>query len=346
MMTRIDTTHRVARLALLAGVLLLGACGTSQAPLRELAAVHGLPFGASVNEQVFAAEPGYRAVLAREFSKLTPENALKFERVHPAPGRYDFTMGDRLVDFAGQHGMQVHGHTLLWHQQLPAWLTTGDYSSEELRAILREHIHTVVGHYRGRIAVWDVVSEAIDDDGQLRETFWLRGIGPDYIALAFHWAHEADPDARLLYNDYGNEGSNAKSTAIMELLAGLRREGVPVHGVGMQMHLSSDYAPGALDTWLNMQRLRLLGLEVHITEMDVALRVPADEAALQRQADIYRAMLGACLNAGNCKSFALWGFTDRYSWVPEFFPGWGAALPLDETYRPKLAYEALQGALR
>ena len=184
------------------------------APLRALGAQHRLLIGASVDEAVFQRDAHYREVLAREFSILTPENALKFERVHPAPDRYDFRPADTLMDFAASHHMAVHGHTLVWDGQLPQWLEQGHFSKARLTAILRDHIHTVVGHYRGRIPLWDVVSEAVDDDGKLRDTFWLRGIGPDYIALAFKWAHEADPHARLLYNDYGIAGDNRKADAV------------------------------------------------------------------------------------------------------------------------------------
>lgn len=339
------------RLIILSCVLLLGACSrppplAPKAPLRELARWHHLLIGTSVDDAAFASDPLYREALARDFAILTPENALKFERVHPAPQRYDFSEADALLDFAAAHGMAVHGHTLLWHRQLPAWLTEGGYSAAELKAILREHIHTVVGHYRGRIPLWDVVSEAVDEEGRLRQSFWLRGIGPDYLALAFQWAHEADPQARLLYNDYGGEGMNRKSEAIYRLVREWRRQRVPVHGVGLQMHLSTDFLPASGEVARNMRRLAELGLEAHITEMDVRLRLPATLAALDRQALVYRSMLDTCLSATNCRSFTLWGFTDRYSWIPEYFPGWGAALPFDEALRPKPAYHALVDRLR
>lgn len=341
----------VLTLTALAFTVLLAVCTgcpplPEDAPLRDLAQRKKLLIGTSVDETVFNADPQYREILAREFMILTPENAMKFERIQPEPSRYDFSQGDALLAFADANGMTVHGHTLLWHRQLPGWLTQGDFSPEQLKTILRTHIHTVVGHYNARIALWDVVSEAIDDEGQLRDTFWLRGIGPDYIALAFQWAHEADPQARLLYNDYANEGLNKKSDAIYRLMRDLQRRKVPVHGVGLQMHLSSEYIPDTEELARNMQRLDELGLEVHITEMDVRLREPTGPEALAKQAKIYRNMLDTCLAADNCRSFAMWGFTDRYSWIPDFFPGWGAALPFDEQFLPKPAYRALVERLR
>jgi len=343
--------HLLHYLILLGCSVLLLSCAREPplapvAPLRELAPWHHLRIGTSVDEAAFAADPQYREVMAREFSILTPENTLKFERVHPDPQRYNFRQADALMEFATANGMAIHGHTLLWHNQLPHWLTTGSFSPNQLKAILREHIHTVIGHYRGRIPIWDVVSEVLDDKGRLRDTFWLRGIGPDYIALAFQWAHEADPQALLLYNDYSNEGINQKSDAIYRMARALRKRGVPIHGVGLQMHLSSDYVPGSRELAQNIRRLGELGLEVHITEMDVRLRLPTDANALAQQAIIYRTILDTCLRADNCKSFATWGFSDRYSWIPEFFPGWGAALPFDEQFQAKPAYRAIMDRLR
>jgi len=313
--------------------------------LRSLAQERGIRIGAAVAVEPLQNEPLYAEVLAREFSMLTPENAMKFEPVHPGPDRYDFSAADAIVAFAADHGMQVRGHTLVWHYQLPPWLTGGDWTRDELIQILQEHITTVVGRYRGQVAAWDVVNEAIADDGSLRDTIWLRGIGPEYIDMAFQWAHEADPDARLFYNDYGGEGQGRKSDAIYALVQSLLQRGVPIHGVGLQMHVSLDDFPTPQDVATNMDRLSALGLEVHITEMDVRIKGEATEEALVKQAGVYRDMLDACLSAQNCKAFVLWGFTDRHSWIPYFFEGWDAALIFDPSYRPKPAYDALADGL-
>lgn len=315
------------------------------ASLRKLAQPHGIVIGASVDEDALRDDAGYAALLGREFGSLTPENSMKFDALHNAPFRYSFDAGDRVLDFADKSGIEVHGHVLVWHEQLPGWLTKEKWTPEQLRIILREHIYRVVGHYRGRIKTWDVVSEAIDDDGEMRKTFWLAGIGPEYIELAFQWAHEADPDAHLLYNDYGGEGAGRKADAIFRLLENLRMRCVPVHGVGLQMHLSADEAPNPQEVRANMTRFDAIGLKVHITEMDVSLKMPVTPAKLAAQALIYRDMMLACLSAPNCRSFTLWGFTDRYSWIPEFFPGRGAALIFDEQMRAKPSYHTLIEAL-
>jgi endo-1,4-beta-xylanase len=276
---------------------------------------------------------------------LTPENAMKFGPLHPDPDRYNFADADAIIAFAKANAMQVRAHTLVWHEDLPRWLTERNVTREDLMANLRQHILTVVGRYRGRVVAWDVVNEAMADSGSLRDTIWLRGIGPDYIDLAFRWAHEADPQARLFYNDYGGEGLGRKSDAIYGLVRNLQTRGVPIHGVGLQTHIRLESSPALRDVAANMNRLAALKLEVHITEMDVRIEGPVTEEALAAQARIYRDMLGVCLSAKNCKAFVLWGFTDRHSWIPQFFPQWGAALIFDESYRPKPAYTALMDAL-
>jgi endo-1,4-beta-xylanase len=315
-------------------------------PLRALALSSGIHFGAAVDVDVLNADKAYARLLAREFNLVTPENAMKFSIVQPERGRFDFTQADALIEFAKAHAMQVNGHVLVWHQQLPDWLTQGNFSRDELKAILREHIQTVVTRYRGRVASWDVAAEAVDEDGRLRETFWSRGIGPDYLALAFNWAHEADPQARLRYNDYGGEGAGPKSDGIYDLVTALRMKGIPIHGVGLQMHVSLKDAPRASDVRINMKRLAALKLETHITEMDAMLSMPATHADLKKQATLYRNMLQACLAVPQCRSFSTWGVTDRYSWIPEFFPGQGAALLFDSDDRAKPAYHSVRRLLR
>ena len=315
-------------------------------PLRNLAQAAGIRFGAAVNVEALNTDTAYARLLAREFNLVTPENAMKFSVVHPERERFDFTQADALVAFAEAHSMQVNGHVLVWHQQLPSWLTQGQFSQDELKSILREHIQTLVTRYRGRVASWDVAAEAIGEDGQPRDTFWSRGIGPDYLALAFRWAHEADPQAHLRYNDYGGEGAGTKSDGIYRLVSALRGQNVPIHGVGLQMHVSPDDAPRAKDLRANLQRLAALGLATHISEMDVMLPVPASRDNLKQQAALYRDTLKLCLAQSQCRSFSTWGTTDRYSWIPEHFPGQGAALLFGTDGHAKPAYDSIQRVLR
>jgi endo-1,4-beta-xylanase len=240
--------------------------------------------------------------------------------------------------------MKVRGHTLVWHNQNPSWLPRAIKTRDEAIAVLKDHIQTVVGHYKGRIAAWDVVNEAVDDStGELRESPWLTAIGPDYIALAFQFAHEADPDAKLYYNDYSAEGIGGKGDAVYELVKGLKEQGVPIDGVGWQGHFQS--SSFIMDMKDNGRRLADLGLEVSITELDVRIPIPPTDTMIENQAKMYKKVTETCLALPNCKAIVTWGFTDKHSWVPGFFSGEGAALPFDETYKPKLAYEAIRAAL-
>ncbi|MBN1641636.1 MAG: endo-1,4-beta-xylanase [Anaerolineae bacterium] len=322
-----------------------GAYSPSSPSLRELAAARGIDIGAAVAAGPLRGDPNYVAALAHEFSALTAENALKFGPVHPERERYTFGDGDAIVAFGREHDMTVRGHVLVWHQQLPAWVEQGEWSDDALRTVLHDHIATLVGRYRGSIHVWDVVNEAVTDAGAMRNTLWLRTIGPEYIDLAFQWAHEADPDALLFYNDYGAEGLNRKSDAVYDLVKGMLARGVPVHGVGMQFHVAATTRLRAEDLAENVRRLGELGLQVHITELDVRIPIPPTETRLKAQAGVYRMLMETCLAADNCTAFITWGFTDRYSWIPRHNPGSGAALLLDEAYQPKPAYDALRDAL-
>jgi len=312
--------------------------------LRDLAAQRDFFIGAAVHTGAFTAgETAYCEILKREFNLLVAENMMKFAPLSPSQNSYNWAAADALVDFAAANGMRLRGHTLVWHQQLPGWLTGGTWTAQQAEQLLEQHIKAVAGRYRGRIWAWDVVNEAIADTGGYRtDSFWYRHIGPDYIAMAFRWAHQADPNAMLYYNDYEAEGLSPKSDSVYRLVRELRDAGVPLHGVGWQMHLSEGWRVTA-EHRANARRLRDLGVELSMTEMDVRLSAPPSAAQLESQAQSYRDALELALET--CAALVTWGFTDRYSWIPSFRPGWGAALPFDADYKPKPAYAALQRAL-
>ncbi|MEV5387228.1 endo-1,4-beta-xylanase [Streptomyces sp. NPDC052721] len=313
-------------------------------PLRQLAADDHLRVGTAVDMSALTDAAAYRRLAGSEFSTVTPENVMKWEAIEPRQGEYDYAAADRLVDFARKHGQKVRGHVLVWHNQLPSWLTSGDFSAGRLREILHRHITDTVRHFKGRVWQWDVVNEAFNEDGTLRDSIWLRELGPGYIADAFRWAHEADPHALLFYNDYNTEWTGPKSDAVHDLVGRLRDEGVPIDGVGFQGHLGIQYGLPT-DMAANFARFDKLGLATAVTEADVRMPLPADAGKLATQAEGYRLLLDACLRTRHCISFTVWGFTDTYSWVPGTFPGEGAANLYDEDYRPKPAYRTLQSEL-
>ena len=306
--------------------------------------------------------PAYRAIAANQFSVVTPGNEMKWEVVEPTRGHEDWSAGDRLVAFARAHGQLVRGHVLLWHNQLPAWLTAGvqagTISDAQLRALLHKHITDEVTHFRGKIWQWDVANEFFTDSDPSTinpNDFWVSHLGAGIIADAFRWAHAADPHALLFYNDYniaGEDGTNAKSDAVYAWLRGMLARGVPIDGVGDQGHLDTQYGfPTAMTQ--DLQRFARLGLKVAITEADVRTFVtnatdqtPTDALAPYAQADYYSRMLQACLAVRSCISFTVWGFGDADSWVPGWFTGEGYANIYDVNLQPKPAYTDLQQDLR
>ncbi|SEQ64077.1 endo-1,4-beta-xylanase [Microlunatus flavus] len=317
--------------------------------LKQLAKPTGVRIGTAVDTAALADDATYASAVAKQFNTITPENVMKWEVVEPERGKLDFTEADKLVDFARAHKQKVRGHTLVWHSQLPAWLTKGvddgSITKKQLRRILKQHIATEVGHFKGDIWAWDVVNEAFNDDGTLRDSLWLRELGPGYIADAFRWAHKADKKAILFYNDYNTEGINPKSDAVYKLVKELRSEGVPIEAVGVQGHLSTDY-PLPADMQANLHRFGKLGLKTAVTEADVRITLPASAAEVQAQDNGYSYMLQSCLLERSCISFTVWGFTDKYSWIPGVFPGEGQANLYDESYQPKSAYAAVQRDLQ
>jgi len=378
------SSKRVLALSLYAAFCAAQPSGQKALPLRQAAEHAGILVGTAVRPEHLS-EPLYAETLAREFNLVEPEDAMKWEVLRPDAQSFDFTQADRIVDFAARHGMKVRGHTLVWHRQNPKWLTEGRYTSAELAQILEKHIKTVVGHYRGKVFAWDVVNEAFDElhPGELRSTIWAdqpgislaeNGVAESYeppalsnpvrselearsskqqsysyIERCFRWAHQVDPQALLFYNEAEAETLGPKSDAIYAMVQDFRKRGVPIDGVGFQMHISNLH-PDIASISANLGRFTALGVQVHITEMDVSLPVDANGYAnpedLERQAGIYRQIAAACLSHPGCTAIQTWGFTDKYSWIGSHsHHTQGDALLFDRNYLPKPAYQALQAAL-
>ena len=315
-------------------VLLADALGSRDAPdVPPLKAAGDRYTGVAVRADKLG-DDGYVQLARRAFDRVTPENELKWEVVHPERDRYDFGPVAKVAGVAA-----MRGHTLVWHLQNPAWLENGRFSRDELVDILREHIRTVMRRFPD-VKEWDVVNEAVSDDGPLRDSVWLRGIGPGYIDLAFKFAREADPDAKLFYNDYGAEGEGTKARSVLRLLRQLKERGVPVDGVGLQGHVDTKPVPMLRET---LAAYAALGLEIVFTEVDV--RVDPGSPDLEAQAQQYSALGAACVELPRCRGFVVWGVSDKESWVPDAYPGEGDALLFDRRLRPKPAYDALRRAL-
>ncbi|WP_245767828.1 endo-1,4-beta-xylanase [Stigmatella erecta] len=291
-----------------------------------------------------AAEPAYAQTFLTHFDSLTPEYEMKIAQLQPAQGQFDFAIADQLVAFAEANGKQVRGHTLIWGNSLPAWLTGRTWTRAELIQVLETHIATVVGRYRGRIPEWDVVNEAFLDDGSWRPNLWLTTIGTEYIALAFQAAHRADPSAKLFYNDYNIERINAKSTAVYSLARSLQEQGVPLHGIGMQAHVTPNYYPSQAQLEAVLSRLEQAGLEGQLTELDVSLAKLTDTPDAEKfelQAQIYQGLVAACQARPGCTRITTWGITDKYTYLGST----GVPLLFDTQYAPKRAMEVTQRIL-
>lgn len=310
--------------------------------LRSLAENRALYIGAAVSSTGLS-DSAYTSLLSREFNMLTPENSLQMKFTQAQPGQFNFTQSDTFLAFAQANHMAYYGHALVWDGELPGWITQRSFTREEMMSILCTHIKSVVGHYRGQAYAWTVVNEPFDKNGLLRKTLFLDAIGPDYIAMAFQWANEADPAAILVLNETYAEGLSLKSQAVYALAQGLLKNNTPLHAIGMQMHVTLNNAPTPDELLANMQRLADLGLQVHITEMDIRTQYSQDTAPEISTSftQIYRQTLAACLQVAACRVFTTWGVTDHYSWIPSWTGNPDSPLLFDKNYQPKPAYFAL-----
>jgi endo-1,4-beta-xylanase len=324
---------------------------TPSLSLRQAADQSHLLVGTAVRPSLFS-EAAYSATLAHEFNMVEPEDVMKWWVVRRNAGTFDFREGDEVVRFAQAHGMKVRGHCLVWDHDNPEWLVQGNFTPAQLSHLLQEHITTVIKHYAGQVFAWDVVNEALDEKGRVKDSPWYNrpGIGLSerdtaYIEQAFRWAHEADPQALLFYNEAEGEGLNRKSDAVYAMVNDFKLRGVPIDGVGLQLHISQlDFDTAAIAA--NIARLTALGVQVHITELDVSLPLDASRLVanddLLHQAEVYRGVVRACLQNPGCTAIQTWGFTDKYSWIGSHSHGRrGAALLFDRTYKPKPAYDAM-----
>lgn len=336
-------------------VLAMAPWGRAQS-LRQEADNAGVLVGTAVRPTLLLSEPAYARTLAREFNMVEAEDAMKWRTLRPEPTQFDYRQGDEIVRFARAQQMKVRGHCLVWDHDNPEWLARGQFTSRQLARLLHRHIRSVMKHYAGQVFAWDVINEALNENGNVRDSIWYNqpGIGLSgkptaYIEQVFRWAHQADRNALLFYNEAEGEGLNRKSDAIFAMVKDFKRRGVPIDGVGLQLHvptLDMDETKFAADLSANIARLTAAGLQVHITELDVSLTLDSNgrvrEDDLNRQADIYRRVVRACLNNPGCTAIQTWGFTDKYSWIGSHSHGArGQALLFDRAYLPKSAYRGI-----
>jgi endo-1,4-beta-xylanase len=329
--------------------------------LKAHAAAAGLQVGCAVIPELLDLTPAstdpYTHTVTQQASILVAENSMKWSSLRPSPTTFDFASGDRLVDFAQRSGQLVRGHNLCWHEQLPAWFAAAA-TKENARTLLTQHILTVAGRYAGRMQSWDVVNEAVHPPDGLRKSPWLDLLGPEYIEIAFTSAAQADPQAKLTYNDFDIELDTpeqaAKRGQVLLLLRRLHARKIPIHAVGIQSHLqAAGPRPGAgLQSFI--REVAKMGLEVYLTEMDVNTHTlpGAPEAQDAAVAEVYSRYLSLVLPEPNVKAVLTWGITDAHTWLNQSRQPWalrpdGARqrpLPFDDNYLPTPAFFAMRSA--
>jgi endo-1,4-beta-xylanase len=371
MQTRLRISVRSVAVALLAV-----ACGAAaaHAPVSLKQAFKGdFVVGAAMDEaEITGQDQRDDTLLAEQFNSISPENVLKWERIHPQPGQYNFDLADKYVAFGQKHHMFIVGHNLVWHAQVPDWVFHDDKGNlldrDALLARMKDHIFTVVGRYKGKIQSWDVVNEAINDsDGTLRQSLWYKIIGPDYIEKAFQFAHEADPQAQLFYNDYSLENEPKRSGAIA-LVKKLQADGIPITGIGIQGHDNLDW-PSAEQEDATISAFAVLGIKVAITELDidvlpstrhqptadVSLKIEQNAAlnpyakglpdSVQQQlATRYADLFSVYFKHRDAvERVTFWGVTDAGSWLNDWPVKGRTSYPLlfDRNGQPKPAYDAV-----
>ncbi|KAK2778879.1 hypothetical protein FQN53_001615 [Emmonsiellopsis sp. PD_33] len=278
-----------------------------------------------------------------DFGQITPSNTLKWETIEPQQGVFNFTPGDELVNMALRNHQFVRCHTLVWHSQLAPWVENGNitWTNETLIDAMVSHVTKTAKHFKGRCHAWDVVNEALNDDGTYRESIFYKIIGEAYIPIAFAAAAKADPHAKLYYNDYDLENVSNKTDGAIRIAKLVQSYGAKIDGIGMQAHQVLGRVPTFEQQKEIMAEYAKLGLESAYTELDVRMTLPSTKEMWEEQAQEYYNAARACVESKGCVGITIWDWTDKYSWIPEYFEGEGEALPWDECLEKKPAYYGL-----
>lgn len=315
-------------------------------------------------------EPREGEIIKQEFNAFTPENAMKWESTEPSRNNFTFADADRYAAYAKQNKLQVHCHTLVWHSQLPLWVSGGGFDNKTLIGIMENHIKNIVTRYKDVCTRWDVVNEALNEDGTYRESVWYTTIGEAYLPIAFKLAKKYNGGAKLfckLYceflhltrtdlrvdNDYNLEYNAEKTAGAARIVKLIKSYGVKIDGVGYQAHLASEVTPTAPGVVPDLATLTAalsatadLGVDVAYTEIDVRLNTPATPTKLAVQADSFKRIAQSCLGVKRCIGMTVWGISDKYSWIPGVFAGEGAALVWDGSYNKKPAYAGFLAGIK
>ncbi|KAG9236808.1 putative endo-1,4-beta-xylanase [Amylocarpus encephaloides] len=335
-------------------LLSLAVLPLASAQLNKLAVKAGLKYFGTASDvvSVKALDATYASILSdrKEFGQLTAANGQKWFAVEPEQNVFNYTYGEELTRYARRNKQLLRCHNLVWHSQLAPWVETTNttaWTKESLTKAMVNHVTHEARHWRGQCYAWDVVNEALNDDGTFRDSIFLRVIGEEYIAIAFKAAHAADPHAKLYYNDYNLESPSPKVTAVTEkIIKPLLKARVPIHGIGMQAHLVWNRAPTLDNMIAAIDSYAVHGLEVAITELDVRIDLPESDVKMQIQKEVFANATGACVQRKACVGLTVWDFWDPVSWVPGVFEGQGAATLYYANFTKHPAYDGIMGALK
>ena len=327
--------------------------------IRDLAKERGRFIGTILNSEWFndAIEPEFEEIHKTQFNVVVAENEMKFDATEPNENEFNFTKGDKMVEYALANGIRVRGHALAWHSQVAGWVSS-NYAGqkEKLLSVLKNHIEKVVGHYKGKVAEWDVVNEAINDDynadWRSNGSVWYEGIGAEFLDSAFVWAHAADPDAELCYNDYSLEWGlreGSKASFVVEQVKRWKANGIPITCVGTQTHIEIAHETTPQNVRALAKALAELDVTLNITELDIGFPKGSagqlGAADYAKQGHLYRQFMDVFLEEPNMGEFVIWGLTDAHSWLDEQ-QGKTEGLLYDKNYKPKPAYDSIMVSLK
>jgi endo-1,4-beta-xylanase len=320
----------------------------------SLKAVVPFPVGAAINLNLIRKHNTYRNTIISQYNSITAENVMKMGGLHPAKDVYYWKDADELVAFARQNNMRVHGHTLIWAANNPKWVNEFQGDKRAWKNLLKSHVQTVVKHFKGKVASWDVINEAFADNGTLKKSIWLEKIGPEYIELAFRYAHEADPKALLFLNEYGQEYDGRRREGIMKMVQDFKKRKVPIHGLGLQMHvvvrISDDNISGVIN-WAASS-----GLLVHLSELEISVlhsqpeTFQMDSALANKQAHKYKTIFESFKKIPKAQQYGIttWnvGDADAFRNGPYRNKNHDHPMLFDIYYVPKPAYRAIIDAMK
>ncbi|KAJ5374497.1 Glycoside hydrolase superfamily [Penicillium concentricum] len=320
---------------------------TQGAGLHNAAVAKGKLYFGSATDNPELTDAPYLAQLSNtdDFGQITPGNAQKWDSIEPSQNTFSYTKGDVVANLAAANGQKLRCHTLVWHSQLPNWVSSGTWTNATLIAAMKNHITNVVTHYKGKCYAWDVANEALNEDGTYRNSVFYQTIGEAYLPIAFAAAAAADPDAKLYYNDYNIESPGAKSTGAQRIVKLVQQYGAKIDGVGLQAHFIVGSTPSQSAQTSNLAAITALGVEVAYTELDIRMTLPSTAALLAKQSTDYQNTVAACMANAKCVGITIWDYTDKYSWVPSTFAGQGDALPWDANLVKKPAYAGILAGL-